>query len=323
MKKIFFSALLFVDITLIAQFAPPAEQEGTTAIRADSNIFVAWAEEGIVQQSWMDISDTLLGKVSYGEIENIFGIADNNTISLGDGGIAKIHFDTPIIDGEGYDFAVFENSFSDDFLELAFIEVSSDGQNYFRFSTISNTQTDIQIGTFGIIDATKINNFAGKYRAMYGTPFDLDEMKDIQGLDIMQITDIKIIDVIGSINLEFATYDSQNQIINDPYPTSFASGGFDLDAIGAIHDVEHNGIVLEGNEKIHLFPNPITNVINIDRIPEEIQQIEVYSIYGVKLFSSSSVIYHSLQVDVSRWAEGVYFVKFVGSQSLVRKIIKN
>ena len=322
MKRIFFSVLLFVDITLIAQFSPPAGQEGTTAISADSAVFVAWAEEGIVQQSWMDISDTLLGKVSYGELSNIFGIADNNTVSLGDGGFAKIHFSTPIVNGGGFDFAVFENSFSNDFLELAFIEVSSNGQDFFRFPATSNTQSDFQIGTFGTIDATKINNLAGKYLAMYGTPFDLDEMNDIQGLDIMQITDIKIIDVIGSINPEFATYDNQNQIVNDPYPTSFESGGFDLDAVGIIHNVEHYGVVLEENEKICLFPNPIINVLNIDGIPEDIQQIEVYSLYGIKLFSSSSLINHTIQVDVSKWTEGVYFVKFVGSQSFMRKIMK-
>ena len=47
--------------------------------------------------------------------------------------------------------------------------------------------------------------------------------------------DIKIIDVVGSINESFATYDINGKPINDPYPTAFATGGFDLDAIGVIN----------------------------------------------------------------------------------------
>jgi len=58
----------------------------------------------------------------------------------------------------GFDFAVFENSFNDSFLELAFVEVSSDGINFVRFPATSNTQTDVQITGFGTIDPTYINN---------------------------------------------------------------------------------------------------------------------------------------------------------------------
>ena len=48
-------------------------------------------------------------------------------------------------------------------------------------------KTEIQVETFGSIDATKINNFlAGKYRGGYGVPFDLNELKDITGLNIHQ-----------------------------------------------------------------------------------------------------------------------------------------
>ncbi len=322
MRKILFFGFLLYNLIIQAQFAPPAEQEGTTAIEADSDIFVAWAEEGIVQQSWMDISDTLLGKVSYGEVENIFGLADNNTISLGDGGFAKIHFSTPLINEEGFDFAVFENSFSDDFLELAFVEVSSDGENFFRFPAVSNTQVDTQIATFGTIDATKIHNLAGKYRAMFGTPFDLEDLSGIQGLDINQITDMKIIDVIGSINPDVASYDSQNQIVNDPYPTSFASGGFDLDAIGVIHDTEHNVVIIEEDMNLIISPNPFSNMLYIKKIPKDIQEIEIFSPEGVIITSCLIGKDPNIQINLSKWTKGVYFVKFNGKHSFVRKILK-
>ena len=83
-----------------------------------------------------------------------------------------MQFSTPIFDGANWDFAVFENGFSDTFLELAYVEVSSDGINYFQFPCTSYTQDTLQIGGFGSVDATKIDNLAGKYRAHYGTPFD-------------------------------------------------------------------------------------------------------------------------------------------------------
>ena len=43
------------------------------------------------------------------------------------------------------------------FLELDFVEVSSDGVNYFRFPATSYTDTTVQTGSFGSTDATKIN----------------------------------------------------------------------------------------------------------------------------------------------------------------------
>ena len=52
---------------------------------------------------------------------------------LGDDGSLVLTFPAPIADGAGPDFAVFENAFSTEFLELAFVEVSSDGTNFTRF----------------------------------------------------------------------------------------------------------------------------------------------------------------------------------------------
>jgi hypothetical protein len=49
----------------------------------------------------------------------------------------------------GYDFAIFENGFpfgsGSFYLELAFVEVSSDGKHFVRFNAISNTDTTQQI----------------------------------------------------------------------------------------------------------------------------------------------------------------------------------
>ena len=113
---------------------------------------------------------------SYGTDNDAVGPATDATtdamVSLGDGGYAVLTFGMPITNGEGYDFAVFENALNHTFLELAFVEVSSDGEHFYRFPSVSNTQTEQQISNGGAVDATKINNLAGKYITGWGTPFD-------------------------------------------------------------------------------------------------------------------------------------------------------
>jgi hypothetical protein len=245
----------------LAQFAPPVGQAGTTAMSSDSSAFVAWASACELTRGFQDISDSSLGYASVGDSPIASGIADGTgVVSLGDGGSAVLTFENPITNGTGWDFAVFENSFSDTFLELAFVEVSSDGINFVRFPSTSLTQDTVQIGSFGLLDATKIDNLAGKYRALYGTPFDLEELSAYGELDINTITHVRIIDVVGCIQDEYARYDHNGNKINDPWNTPFASGGFDLDAVGVINQVS-SGIRNHdaGIFSVNVFPNPVNN----------------------------------------------------------------
>jgi len=108
-------------------FAPAAGINGTTAIHKDSSVFSAWATSCTVSRGYLDISDTSIGVTSTGTELDALGIADGTVISLGDNGSATVTFNQPILNGSGPDFAVFENGFNDDFLELAFVEVSEDG----------------------------------------------------------------------------------------------------------------------------------------------------------------------------------------------------
>ena len=130
---------------------------------------------------------------------------------------------------------MFENSINDSFLELGFVEVSSDGTNFFRFAAVSLTPTDTQVGTFGSVDPTNLYNLAGKYRRGFGTPFDLAELSGTPGLDLQRVSHVRVVDVIGSIDPLYATYDSQGHKVNDPWPTDFETGGFDLDAVCVLH----------------------------------------------------------------------------------------
>ncbi|MCH8555882.1 MAG: hypothetical protein LAT76_12045, partial [Schleiferiaceae bacterium] len=235
-KQALLVAVFVAASSAYAQFSPPAGQPGSTAIHKDSSVFVGWATGCVVQRGPMDIAQPQLGSASAGIDSMAIGkVGLSGTVSLGDGGMATLTFATPITNGPGYDFAVFENAFSDSFLELAFVEVSSDGQRFVRFPSISLTQDSVQIGGFDLLDATKIHNFAGKYRVNYGVPFDLDEIKDSVGVDVNTITHVRIVDVVGSLSPLFGTKDYQGNFVNDPWPTPFPSSGFDLDGVGVIH----------------------------------------------------------------------------------------
>jgi hypothetical protein len=228
--------------TLAGPYAPAAGQSGSTAIANTSPLFVEWASEVIqTTRGPVDIANPGAGLASFGLPSEALGVAEGNTsniVSLGDGGQITLGFAHPITDGPGADFAVFENGFADNFLELAFVEVSSDGSQFARFPAVSLTQTSTQIGSFGSLDPTNLNNLAGKYRVGFGTPFDLGELAGVSpAVDLAAIRFVRVIDVVGSINPVFARLDSLGNRINEPYPTAFASGGFDLDGVGVLHMV--------------------------------------------------------------------------------------
>ncbi|MCS7029224.1 MAG: T9SS type A sorting domain-containing protein [Bacteroidia bacterium] len=295
----------------LAQFPGGVGTLGTTAIHKDSSIFIAWATQCTVTRGYVDIANPSMGNVSFGNDTLALGKADNKVVSLGDRGSAIVSFNLPIKDGPGFDFAVFENAFNDTFLELAVIEVSSDGVNYFRFPAYSNTQTHTQIGPFDNAgDPTKIHNLAGKYRALYGTPFDLSEIADHSLLDKNNIKYIKIIDVVGSINPAYATYDVQNNPINDPYPTAFNTGGFDLDAVGAIHINTESSLLhnLITENKIRVYPNPCINEIFISS-ELTLKQLCVIDVQGKVCYKATltadSIPFHA---DLSFLPEGMYIL---------------
>lgn len=313
--------MFLTSFKIFSQFAPEVGQTGTTAIHSDSNIFISWVDSCTIFRGFVDISDTSKGKVDYGQANNVLGKANNSAISLGDAGFAICKFNKPIRNGSGFDFAVFENSFDNYFLELAFVEVSSDGENYFRFNSVSNTQDTTQIATFGTLEASSINNLAGKYRAMYGTPFDLEELKNKESLDLDNVRFIKIIDVVGDISGNFSSYDSNNKKINDPFPTPFNTGGFDLDAIGVINNSD-NTIIQEitNNLNIRVYPSLVNDKLNIDSDIKK-YRVEIYN--STFNFINCYNFDYSTSIDLSSFPKGMYFI-IVKSNSNVSsfKIIK-
>jgi hypothetical protein len=216
-------------------YSPPAGAPGSIAIAHNDPSIVAWAtgysalSQGAgVAPSNPDTGDTY-------SPDNTLGPADahlntHNVLPLGDGGSITLSFAQPITNGGGWDFVVFENAVTVSFLELAFVEVSSDGLNFSRFASVSLTPSPV--AAFGEVDTTNVHNLAGKFIIGYGTPFDLEELAGTPGLDVTAVTHVRIVDVVGN----GSTFDSLGNPVYDPYPTSGTSG-FDLDAIGVIHAI--------------------------------------------------------------------------------------
>lgn len=236
-------------------YAPAAGQPGSTAIHMDSPDFTAWAdgyenyEPGThLAPQWM------LPAKALGEAEGEIG----EVVSLGRGGRITLVFSGGISDGPGADFAVFENAFNDSFLELAYVEVSSDGTHFTRFPGYSwSTEED---GAAETINPTLVTELAGKYRQGYGTPFDLDDLRrayeaQLAGntdfanafandlintfplLDLSHVSHVRLVDIVG----DGTATDAAGYPVYDPYPT-LASAGFDLDAIGVINQPAPDGL---------------------------------------------------------------------------------
>lgn len=225
----------------------------TDYINKDDTSIVAWAT---------DYQDLIYGSSvsdAWKTPERALGPAVGSSydiVSLGRGGQITLTFTNAIRNGYGADFCVFENGFSDTFLELAWVEVSSDGEHFVRFPNFSLTAS----ATASNIQPELVFGLASRYRQGRGTPFDLEQIKlaaevmegeperfsdpyrlefeaNIAHVDLNDIRYVRVVDVVGD---GFA-YDAEGYIIYDAYPTS-GSAGFDLEAVGVLNRVEPSGL---------------------------------------------------------------------------------
>ncbi|MBR5919708.1 MAG: T9SS type A sorting domain-containing protein [Bacteroidales bacterium] len=294
--------------------------DGCNAIAVDDNQFVAWATNVVLTRGPQNISNPNSPLASFGDETNAIGPATPNNsmdaVSLGDGGSALVTFERPIRNGEGPDFAVFENDINGGFLELAFVEVSSDGVHFVRFPATSLTQTETQTGSFALTDPTFINNLAGKFQIGYGTPFDLEELADSANINIDSIVYVRIIDVVGNIDPQYATYDAFGHIVNDPWPTDFASCGFDLTGVGVIHQ---KSVGIESHEmpQVFAYPNPCTGTLYI--INENAERVELYNLNGKLLQVVDNGDTH-VTLNMQSYPAGLYLLKVGnGVQKILNK----
>lgn len=294
--------------------------EGCNAIKADSSAIVAWATGVTVTRGPRNIANPDLGLAATGTESNAIGMATLNdvydVVSLGDGGSALVTFARPIRNGEGPDFAVYENGFSDNSLELAFVEVSTDGQRFVRFPATCLTQTETQLANAGQTDPTNLNNLAGKFRIGYGTPFDLEELRDSTGINIDSIVYVRVVDVVGSINPQYGTYDAYGHIINDPWPTPFEASGYDLTGVAVLHENTNTSGIDEVMTVEGIWPNPTADRVNVSM--RYAAEGLLYDLTGRQVAAYS--LREGLNtLDLTNLKNGVYMLRTEGS---VSKIVK-
>jgi hypothetical protein len=219
-------ATLFVAVSAHAQFDGAVGTEGCQAISLHDSRIQSWAFGVEVQRGYQQNSTTNFA--SYGQPYMAQGLPDSTTttaVALGEGGVALVTFEAPITDGEGVDFCVFENGFTSTYLEIAFVEVSSDGEHFYRFPATSYT-------TSSSLAPELMNNLAGKYEVGWGTPFDLAEIDDDEFFDRNNVRFVRLVDVIGGVDT-----DSQGNIIYNAQSGGWATG-FDFTGLGVIDQGE-------------------------------------------------------------------------------------
>ena len=210
-------------------YAPPAGQAGSAAISMNDAEIVGWADG---YENYLVGPNCVAG---WQDPQNGLGPAEGTSygiVCLGIGGEITLTFSCGVGDGPGDDLAVFENALTETFLELAYVEVSSDGEHFFRFENDSLTADPV--GPFGPVDATDIDGLAGKYIQGYGTGFDLGELCGVSPmLDVSNVMWVRLIDIVG----DGSYLDTSGDVIYDPFPTSGLAGapGFDLDAIAVLN----------------------------------------------------------------------------------------
>lgn len=178
-------------------------------------------------------------------------------------GRITVGFDRAIANGAGADLAIFENGFQAYagglMGELAYVEVSTDGQHFARFPSVSLTANPV--GTLGAIDPTNVYNLAGKhvnnnsaggasFNGCYGTPLDLEDLSDhamvLDGtVDLYNIQYVRLVDIPGSGDFADEAASLIDPTTGQPYPAdhpvyeawvTYNSGGFDLEAVGVLRE---------------------------------------------------------------------------------------
>lgn len=225
-----------------AEYAPRVITSGvqnplSPAVSKDSPSILGWATGFSNYTPGADVA------ANWQVPSNAFGAPDSSPTVLGNGGHATYTFGASIVNGAGYDLAVYENPFTsgvNDYLELAYVEVSSNGVDFVRFDSANRWTTPV--AAFGTMSAASVGGLAGKDLTNWGTPFDLETLKNKTAVrngtvNLANITHVRIVDLVGANdypNVGDRYLDSWGRQIFDAHKTT-GSGGFDLMGIGVLH----------------------------------------------------------------------------------------
>ena len=110
------------------------------------------------------------------------------------------------------------------------------------------------------------------------------------------------------------------QKINDPWPTPFPSSGFDLDAVGVIHQNTTSQIDIDENYFTLSYPNPFSknNVFKLTLTKTEDLSITLFDLSGklIKQISDGKITSgeHYFNLGNSLIGNGIYFLKLSSNE---------
>jgi hypothetical protein len=123
---------------------------------------------------------------------------------------------------------------------------------------------------------------------------------------------------VGSINPDWGSTDSNGIIINDPYPTAFDLGGFDLDAVAVINQLNDNSIE-DVNIQLRCYPNPANKLLFVSSV-FPVNRVEIFNTTGKCVL----VKHNDKSIEISSIPPGIYVLKiYIGTNVFIKKIIKN
>lgn len=69
------------------------------------------------------------------------------------------------------------------------------------------------------------------------------------------------------------------------------------------------------NNELKLYPNPVSDVLNVDVPSSNSSTLEIYAIDGKKVYTKSVNGTNTTQVDVSKFSKGMYILKLLSTES--------
>lgn len=218
------------------------DPQKANSINKDDSSIVAWAI-GVEVERDANVTD--------GNYYDAVGKTQNTEyVSLANGGKATVTFDRLIQNEYGFDFVVFSHG---NMINTAFVEVSSDGENYFRFPAASMA-TDNETAYTGDM----YTNLAGVYNTGYGIAFDLDDLEDNADLDKYAVRYVRVIGVKSGVDT-----DSASNIIYDAATTGFLFAGIGVINGGEPYQVADMSGLLTTSESYEIV-NASTNGAYLD-----------------------------------------------------------
>jgi hypothetical protein len=172
------------------------------------------------------------------------------------------------------------------------------------------------LDAFSGADAKNYHNLAGKYIFNYGTPFNLEELKDSTGIDINNINFVRIIDVKGAVS-NLGSKDINGNYINDPWPTPFPSAGFDFDAVGVINQKDGMSFEETKRNEFSVYPNPAKLGSPISLMGFGLNQIKIHKANG-----ESSAVFYNQNEQVVFYQSGLYIIEVNTSNEKMKSFVK-